>query len=259
MTIAVPLPLVWLLGLALTAARPALAEQLAFELYGLGFPVADSSMSFDLTPTTYRMEFRYQTTGLASWVRGDILDETVGGTFQHDLPVPLQFSSSGRLKGQDRMVTLVYRDGDPTTTAINPPNETEREIVAPARRDHTVDPLSTIIGMVHRAAVTGRCDLTINTYDGRRLEVFEAHTAGEEDLPETGRSMFSGRALRCDYSSRPIAGLKLGDGRDDDARTRAGTIWLAPVTPGGPRLPVRGLVDVRFLGQATMYLTGVTP
>jgi Protein of unknown function (DUF3108) len=248
-----------LLGLAMLAPRPANAERLAFELYALGFSVADSRMSFDLTPTTYRMELSYQTTGLAKWVAGDSLDQTVAGTFQHDQAVPVQFSSSGRLKGHDRMVTLVYRDGDPTTTAINPPNETEREIVPPERRDHTIDTLSATIDMLHLAARTGRCDLSVNTYDGRRLEVFEAHTAGEEELPPTNRSTFSGRALRCDYSSRPVAGLKLGDGRDDDARTRAGTIWLAPVTPGGPRLPVRGLVDVRFLGQATMYLTGVTP
>lgn len=252
-------PLLPLLGLAMVAARPVEAEQLAFELYALGFSVADSTMSFDLTPTTYRMELRYQTTGLARWVAGDSLDQTVSGTFQKDLPIPLQFSSAGRLKGHDRMVTLLYRDGDPTTTAISPPNETEREIVPRQQRDHTIDTLSATIDMLHLAQRTGHCDVSVNTYDGRRLEVFEAHTAGEEELPPTNRSTFSGRALRCDYSSRPVAGLKLGDGRDDDARTRAGTIWLAPVTPGGQRLPVRGLVDVRFLGSATMYLTGVTP
>jgi hypothetical protein len=256
---AVPFRLALVLGLAITAPRHAKAEQLAFELYGLGFPVAASSMRFDLTPSTYRMELSYQTTGLAKWVAGDSLDQTVSGTFQHDQPIPLQFSSAGRLKGHDRMVTLVYHDGDPTTTAINPPNETEREIVPPERRDHTIDTLSATIEILHLAARTGRCDLRVNTYDGRRLEVFESHTVGEEELPPTNRSTFSGSALRCDYSSRPVAGLRLGDGRDDDARTRAGTIWLAPVTPGGQRLPVHGLVDVRFLGQATMYLTGVTP
>lgn len=251
--------LMLLLGLATAPWQHAKAEQLAFEFYALGFPVARSSMSFNLTPSTYQMTLSYQTTGLAKLVDGDRLDQTVSGAFARDLAVPLQYSSSGRLHSQPRLVTLAYRDGDPTATAISPPNEAEREIVPPDRRDHTIDPLSAMIDMLHVAATTGRCDVTQNTYDGRRLEVFEAHTAGEEELPPTGRSIFSGRGLRCDYTSRPIAGFKLGEGRDDDKRTRGGTIWLAPVTPGGPKLPVRGVVDVRFLGAATMYLTGVTP
>ena len=36
-------------------------------------------------------------------------------------------------------------------------------------------------------------------------------------------------------------------------------VWLAQLVPGGPRLPVQGVVDVRFLGTATSYLTAVTP
>ena len=256
---ALSLPALLLLGLAVTARQYAKAEQLAFTFYALGLPVAQSSMSFNLTPAAYRMTLSYQTTGLARLVQADRLDQTAAGTFEHDKPLPLQYSSSGLLHSQPRLVTLAYRGGDPTTTAISPPNEAEREIVPPERRDHTVDPLSAIIDMVHVAATTGRCDVHQTTYDGRRLEVFEARTVGEEELPPTGRSIFSGHGLRCEYTSRPIAGFKLGDGRDDDKRSRGGTFWLAQVTPGGLRLPVRGVVDVRFLGEATMYLTGVTP
>ena len=260
MKVAVLIPLCLLLYLAVPIApRAAQAAQLSFELYALGIPVAESSMTFDLAPSTYRMGLRYQAIGVARLFDSDRLDQSTDGTFEHDQPVPLEFKSFIRLHSQERIVTLEYRNGNPTIAAIDPPNETEREIVPAPRREHTLDPLSAMVDMLHVAARTGRCDLSQPTYDGRRLELFTATTKGEEDIPPSGRSIFAGRGLRCDYTSQPVAGLRLGDGHDDDARVRKGTIWLAPLVPGGPRLPVQGVVDVRFLGTATMYLTAAVP
>ena len=43
-------------------------------------------------------------------------------------------------------------------------------------------------------------------------------------------------------------------------RTLAGeTIWLAPVLPGVPDLPVRMTATTHHLGRTTLYLTGATP
>ena len=241
------------------APRDAAATQLTFNLYALGFPVAESSMIVDLAPSGYHMGLRYHTIGLARVFDGDKLDQSSNGTFEHEQLVPLEFRSFVRLHSQDRVVVLDYRNGNPIVASISPANDAERETVPMARREHTFDPLSAMMDMLHLAAQTGHCDLSHYTYDGRRLELFEARTVGEEDVAPTSRSIFSGRGLRCDYSSQTVAGFRLGDGRDEDARPRKGTVWLAQVVPGGPRLPVRGLVDVRFLGAATMYLTAVTP
>jgi Protein of unknown function (DUF3108) len=240
-------------------ARDAEAVQLSFELYVMGLPVAESHMTFDLAPSTYAMALRYRTTGLARIVSSGTLDQSSSGTFEHDQPVPQEFRSYIRLHDKDRRVTLTYRNGNPIVAAIEPVNETEREIVPPALREHTLDPLSAMVDMLHVAGLTGRCDLSHTTYDGRRLEMFEARTVDEEDIPPSGRSIFSGRALRCEYTSRPMAGLRLGEAHDEDARIRKGTIWLAQAIPGGPRLPVQGLIDIRFLGATTMYLTSVAP
>jgi hypothetical protein len=239
--------------------RDARAAQLTFALYAAGLPIAESHMTFDLAPSTYGMALRYHTTGLASIVAAGSLDQSSTGTFERNQPVPLEFKSYIRVHARDRTVTLTYRNGNPTIAAINPTNEEEREIVPESLREHTLDPLSAMIDLVHISAETGRCDLSHTTYDGRRLEMFQAHTVEEEDIPPSGRSIFSGRALRCDYTSRPMAGLRIGDGHDDDARTRTGTIWLAQLVPGGPRLPVRGVIDIRILGAATMYLTTAVP
>ncbi|MGD0433504.1 MAG: DUF3108 domain-containing protein [Acetobacteraceae bacterium] len=260
MKIAVLLPVFVLMCLfPLIAAPDAESVQLTFTLYAVGLPVAESHMSFDLTPSAYLMGLQYQTTGVARLFAGDKLDQTTKGMFEHDQPVPMEFHSFVRLHGQDRTVVLEYRNGDPTATTTTPPNEGERDIVPQAEREHTLDPLSAMVDMLHTLARTGRCDLSHKTYDGRRLEVFEVHTVDEEDIASSGRSVFAGRALRCDYTSRPLMGFHLGEQRADDQRVRKGSLWLAPVVPGGPRLPVQGVVDVRFLGTATMYLTAITP
>jgi hypothetical protein len=76
MKVAVLLPVFALLCLSiLIAARDAEAVQLSFTMYVVGLPVAESHMAFDLTPSTYGMGLRYQTTGVARLFAGDRLDQ----------------------------------------------------------------------------------------------------------------------------------------------------------------------------------------
>jgi hypothetical protein len=240
-------------------AGSAQAVQLSFSLYALSVPVAESSMEFALEPAGYSMGLQYRTTGLATIVASGALKQSSKGIWEHDQPFPSEFRSYVRLHGKDRTVNLAYRNANPFITEADPTNESEREIVPPARLEHTFDPLSAMVDMLHVAQQTGKCDISHNTYDGRRLESFVARTVDYEDIPQSSRSIFSGRALRCDYTSTPLAGIRIGDGHEEDARVRTGTIWLAPLTSGGPRLPVQGLIDIRILGSATMYLTKVVP
>ena len=235
------------------------AAQLTFSLYVMGFPVAESNMTVNLAPSTYAMTLRYRTTGLVSTVAGGLLDQSSTGAFEHGQPVPREFRSFIRLHSKDRTVSLTYRNGNPVIAAIDPVNESEREIVPVGLREHTLDPLSAMVDMLQVTAQTGRCDLSHTTYDGRRLEMFVARTVDDEDVPPSHRSIFSGHALRCDYTSTPMAGLRTDEGHDADARVRKGTVWLGQIVPGGPRLPVQGIVDIRFLGAATMYLTEAMP
>jgi hypothetical protein len=253
-------PLILLLCLASPlAAHPAAAAQLSYTLYVLGLPVADAVLSIDLGSPAYRVTLRFRTTGLADLVAGDRLEEHANGRFEADRPAPLEYTSNGRLHGQDRVVDMSYRDGAPVLAAITPPNEAEREDVPAALRARTIDPLSVIVMLLHLTATTGRCEGSARAYDGRRLQQLDARTAGEEDLPPSSRSSFSGRGLRCEFTDQTLAGFRIGSGRDDDLRTHRGTIWLSQVLPGVPRLPVRASVETRWLGDAMIYLTAASP
>jgi hypothetical protein len=85
----------------------------------------------------------------------------------------------------------------------------------------------------------------------------EAHTAGEEQLAPSSRSVFQGNALRCDFSGRMLAGFKFDGDRVRDGKTMHGSAWLAAAVPGGPLLPVRMAFETRWFGDAVMYLTEI--
>jgi Protein of unknown function (DUF3108) len=253
-------PLLALLCLAcLIAPVGASGAQLNYTLYVLGVPLADAAFTLNLTPAGYGMAMRFYTTGLADLVASDRLDEHVSGRFEKDGLVPMEYVAVSRLRGQDRVVNMIWRDGTPTPTTVIPPNAAEREDVPEAPRVHAIDPLSSIVLLLHQVSRTGRCDASARAFDGRRLEVFQVRTAGEEELAPSGRSNFRGRALRCDYTDRTLAGFRLGSGRDDDARERRGTIWLSGIFESGPRLPVRATIETRLLGDAVLYLTNAAP
>jgi hypothetical protein len=251
-------PLILLLYLASPlAAHRAVAEQLNYTLHVLGVPLADASLNLDLTETGYRAVLRFKTTGVANLVDGGWLEETVSGGLKDDRPAPQSYTSNGNLHGQNRVVDMTWHDGTPETTEITPPNAAEREDVPVALRTGTVDQVSLIVLLLHLAQQTGRCDGSAHSYDGRDLQLFQVRTAGEENLPASDQSSFSGRALRCDFTSQTLAGFRLGVG-DQDRRQHRGTIWLAQISAGGPRLPVRAAVETRWFGDATIYLTSVS-
>ena len=245
--------------LCLGSVAPAAAAELNYSLYLLAVPLADATFTLDQNVSAYRMTMSFHTIGLADLVASDQLAEHITGRIENDRLLPYDYSSSSRLRGQDRLVSLIWRDGTPVATAIVPPNTTEREEVPPSMLPNTIDPLSAIVLMLRQVARTGRCDSSARTYDGRRVSLFEAKTIGEEDLPASHRSSFAGRALRCDFSERTLAGARIGSGHDEDAKERPGELWIAPIVPGGPRLPVRATVATRWFGDATVYLTSASP
>ena len=241
------------------AAPNAEAMRLGYTIYVLGVPVAEAALSVDLTASSYAIAMRYHTVGVIEVVSADHLEEHSSGRFEEGRPAPFEYASNGHLRGQYRVVGLTWRGDAPIVTEITPPDETERETVPVALRARTMDPLSSIVLLLHQVAQTGRCEATARTYDGRRLQLFEATTVGEEAVPRSRRSSFAGRGLRCEYTDRTLAGVRLGANRADSLRERRGTIWLARVAPATVSMPVRASVETRWLGAAMIYLTSASP
>jgi hypothetical protein len=240
-------------------ARTPLALHASYETYAAGLHVAAVESGLSLGPWDYRMSLGYHTTGMVGFFLGGHQFDSVGGFWQSERAQPSRFLGQGTWHGTERLTEIDYRQGQPSIRQLTPPAADEREPVPESLQANTIDTLSALVELIHVVQVTGRCETTARTYDGRRAVEIEAHTVGEEMLAPTDRSSFAGKALRCDFSGRMLAGFKFGDDRSRDSKPMHGSAWLSAVVAGGPPLPVRLAFETRWFGDATMYLTDVGP
>ncbi len=242
---------------ALAFARPAMAEEslrLVFKTYAVGLHIADAEAVLGLGPWGYRLSLSFRTGGLASVVFAGHSASAVDGTWKGDRPSPRQYSSNGVWRGEPRAILIDYDKGIPTIRQLLPPLEPEREAVPDALRADSADNLSALVALVNTVGRSGRCESSIRTYDGRRAAEIEARTAGQDILEATGRSSFAGPALRCDFTSRVLAGFRTDEANRSDYRPLRGSVWLAAALPDRPPVPVRMTVETRWFGHATSYL-----
>lgn len=252
------------LALALCAASPAVAMEdgdvhASYHTYAAGLHVANVKAGFGLGPWSYQVQLAYHTTGLVGFFYQGHQLNTVSGSWQDNEPAPLEFFGDGFWRGRHRVTVIDYSRGQPVIRDMEPPNEAERQPVPADLRANTVDTLSALAELMRRVDETGRCETTVHTYDGRRVTEVNARTVGMETLPQTDRSTFSGKALRCDFEGRMLAGFLLGHDDADDRRPLHGSAWLASVVPDAPPVPVQMVFETRWFGNATMYLHKVGP
>jgi hypothetical protein len=248
-----------LLALALGLSQPAAAEtaHLTYTVHAAGMHVADVDVRFATGPWTYQMDIAYHTTGLVGFFYRGHQVNAVNGTWQQDTAEPAVFDGVGTWRGEHRVARIDYDQGRPIIRELLPPNEAERRPVPPDLQQHTVDSLSALLELLRTVQDTGRCDLTVRTYDGRRATEITARTGPREILaPEHGAS-FAGPAQRCDFKGRMLAGFKFGD-RAKDSKPLHGSAWLAALVPNGPLVPVHMAFETRWFGDAVMELTGGT-
>lgn len=251
-----------LLGLLLPCAAFAqapLALHATYDTFAAGMHVADLETGFNFGPRTYEINLAYHTTGLVSLLFRGHQSDQIAGVWLGQHAVPAHFLGLGVWRGVDRTTEIDYQQRKPIVRQLVPLNTEEREPVPEQLQANTIDTLSALAELIHTVAETGRCEATVHTFDGRRAVEIEAHTVGEQILEPAGRSSFAGKALRCDFTGRMLAGFKFGDNRDRDSKPMHGSAWLARVATEAPALPVRMTFETRWFGDATMYLTSIAP
>jgi Protein of unknown function (DUF3108) len=240
-------------------AQDAVSLHAGYQTYAAGIHVADVDAGFSFGTSAYEMNLAFNTTGmLGFFFQGYQFDRVIGSWHGREA-VPFRFVGQGTWRGNERLTEIDYQHGKPFIRQLVPPNDAERESVPETLQANSIDTLSALGALIRDVGATGRCEMKLHTFDGRRAVEVEAHTVGEEMLAPTSRSSFAGKALRCDFSGRMLAGFKFVDERTADSKPMHGSAWLAPVAAGGPPLPVRMVFETRWFGDATMYLTGIGP
>ena len=247
-------PAAALLLLCLSPAAHAQPVSAHYAAYSTGLNVLSLNAELAISLRDYRVHLTYRTAGTVGLLVSAEQDTVVEGVFNGDRPAPRRFYSVGHFRGRPRVTQIDYPRGQPEVRTLTPPNEEEREPVAPADQAGTVDSVSAMAQLVRQVNATGRCEGHSRTFDGRRLAELTAHTAGREVLEQTSRSSFAGPALRCDFEGRQLAGFRLDADRTAAQRPRRGTAWFAAASPGGPMIPVRMQFETDLIGNLTMYL-----
>ncbi len=233
------------------AAVPAVS--VAYVAYAAALPVLRLHASYAIGPS-YEVKLAFDTAGMFGLLLHAHVDSTATGRLEDARALPSRYYAVGNVRGRPHVTQIDYPDGQPRVVQLAPPVEEEREPVPVALQAGTVDNLSAMAELISSVARTGRCDGSRRTFDGRRLSELSARTVGEETLAPTGRSSFSGRALRCDLEGRQLAGFPKDADRAAAARPLRGSAWFASISPGTPAVPVRISFETRFFGAATAYL-----
>lgn len=239
------------------SAQPALQAQYA--TYAAGLHVAEVTAGFSLSRDAYRLNLSYHTTGMVSLFYSGHQESSVVGAWSGGSARPMRFLGEGLWRGRQRITDIGYDDGHPVVRQMVPLNDEEREPVPEALQIGSIDTLSALMDLIRVVAATGRCEVSVRTYDGRRATEIAARTAGVEDLTPLRDSPFGGTALRCDFQGRMLAGFLFSDNREREGRPLHGSAWIAKVVPNAPPVPVRMSFETRWFGDATMYLTSVKP
>jgi len=227
-----------------------------YDAYAAGFNAVQLRTNFGFDAQGYRVSVQSRTVGLVDLFVGSRQFTAAEGVWQGERPQPRQFKADGLWRGKRRVALIDYQQGMPVIRDLVPP-ETSREPVSPQLQANTLDTLSPLAFLAYRVAATGNCDATAHTFDGRRLEAVTTRTGGWEILPPSTVSVFTGRALRCDFEAHQIGGFVPGEDREAAAQPRRGSIWVASPAAGAPPLPVQISLEYGWLGHATAYLSEI--
>ncbi|HVC59784.1 MAG TPA: DUF3108 domain-containing protein [Acetobacteraceae bacterium] len=249
------LGLLLLLPMPAAAARESPALHASYAIYAAGFRVARVQVVLGVEPRSYQLQVAYHTVGLVGFFHHGHQRNSVVGTWDADQPEPRRYEGAGVWGGDVNMTLIDYLHGQPLVQRLIPRQAEEREPVPMALRQNSVDSLSALALLIRRVEDTNRCEASVHTFDGYRASEITTRTVGERVLAPTGRSIFSGKALRCDFLSQELAGFRRRDNTPYDRRPLHGSAWLARVIPGAPPVPVRMDFETLWFGDATMYLT----
>ncbi len=237
-------------------ARAATLLHYTARLRGIAFFDVDYCLRLDAK--SYDAGLKARTLGLADFLVHGRVEGRAQGAVDGNTLVPHGYTEHGRISGESYDLVIGYPAGTPVVRAISPPAEKYRQPVPQSGLAGAVDGMTAIALETLVVTRTHACQGSALVFDGRQLRRLATHTAGQEVLAPSGRSVFAGQALRCDTESRMLAGYLKDQSEARQARPHFSKAWLAALTPGGPAVPVRFAFDADFLGDILVDLDRVS-
>lgn len=229
-----------------------------------GVAVLDVLATLDLTDRAYRLEVTAMTGGFLGRIFPWRTVSRSEGAVRPDGLAPTHHSQSSVFREKPRNVTLDYDgQGNVVVSVTPPPEEDDREPVPDAQRHATYDPLTAFLTVMTAAGRGEACTRSLPVYDGRRRYDMIFEDVGQRLVGVSRYSIFAGSARQCRVTYRPVAGYSrvspsggLWPRDRETAQRPPAELWIAPVVPGVPPLPVR-LETESDLGAVIIHLTSL--
>ena len=228
-----------------------------YEATAGGMTIMQFDATFDLEGPRYAIRIQSRMRGVAAWLASGEQVTSVEGRWEGNHPIPDRYRQEGTFRGKRRVVAIDYAPaGMPQLRALEPPNDGEREPVPAALRQDTMDGLSALAKLVRSVSRTGRCDTTAQVFDGRRRSNYSVRTVSQDVMPASAG--YAGPALRCAFESRILAGFRLDQDREAEAKIpHPATAWLGHPWPGAGPVPVLIEMPTRWFGPVRATLVSV--
>ena len=214
-----------------------------------GVPLMDITLCLGLDAKAYRTAIKVATLGMADWIAHARIEGWAGGKVDGATLIPGSYADHGRIFGEDQSAAIAYPEGEPVLQRISPDPGKTRLPIQQDGLHGAIDGLSAVALESLAVTRTGTCQGEAHVFDGRQLRRAATHTGGQDTLPPNPRSVFAGRAVRCETESVLLAGFLRAKPITAQIEPRHSRVWLAPVVAGGPAVPVRMMFDADALGD----------
>lgn len=168
----IPRRLVLVLGLALLAARPGLAQeaggQTSFTISIVGLTAGRLALAADSSDTRYAVRARATSAGLAGLFSSFEVDQKVSGRVRAGRLQPEAYEARAKGARAGRGAEMRYTDGVPSLVTLSEEPRPGAPVIDPATMGGTVDPLTAMYAVLRTVPSAALCQLDLEIYDGHR-------------------------------------------------------------------------------------------
>lgn len=238
---------------------------LTYDIYAGGMHAMHAKLAMKDDPNVYDVQLEAETRGMIGKLFPWQATYEASGKTGTDTPIPSRYKSVSIWQKQPKETELVYDDSG---KIIEKRIKGEKDkAIPPKLASDAVDILTAITQILDKTTAADDCNASIPAFDGKRRFNINFKKDGQDVIPASDYSVFSGPAMRCIVTVTPVAGFKDKDKNKgwmavqnhSAALNKLPTIWLARVDakdPDSRLVPVRMEVKSTY-GGVVAHLTSL--